>query len=209
MPGTLSQADLVVDLKASLHDAAEVFVADADGDFIRHLDRAVADLTRFRPRTLVGTVTLVAGESLYDPPAGLLSPALVLWGNSQRRNNQPWEKGFPNQPPTLSLVESEGVRKIQLSPAPTASEIHKLGTTFEFTYSARHQVGVDAADTTIDPADRDLLLLRAQAEAMLEMSVRNSGKSATQAPGGGQAKNTNPMAIHGTLMERFERWAAR
>ena len=46
MPGTMIEADLVLDLKASLQDAASVFFAGPDADFRRHLGVAALDFVR-------------------------------------------------------------------------------------------------------------------------------------------------------------------
>ncbi len=207
MAGTLSQADLVADLKAALHDAVDIFTAAADADFIRHLDVAALDLTRFRARQLIGTLTLTADQALYDLPADLIRPSLVLWGSEERRSRKPWQNNYPKQPPVMTVVESGSVKKLHLSPAPDAAEIAKLGSEYKFTYAARHVVAVAAADTTVAAADRDLLLLRARAEALLEISTHNTTKLATQAPGGSPARNATPMEIYKQLIAEFERRA--
>ncbi|MBF0383624.1 MAG: hypothetical protein HQL69_21595 [Magnetococcales bacterium] len=207
MSNALSQADLIADLKASLNDTVDSFTAVDDNDFIRHLSIAASELTRFKPRKLVATITLTAEQSLYDAPADIINPTVVLWGSGQRQNVKPWENSYPSKPPTISLLESAGVKKIQLTPAPTQNEINKLGAEFAYTYSASHIIAIDAADTTINPADRDLLLLRARAEALLEIATSNTTKAATRAPGQGQPKNSSAMAIHDNLISEFEKRA--
>ena len=64
MSGTMSQADLVADLKASVHDVADVFKAEADADWLRFLDASLPDMQWKRPRTKLGSVALAAGASL-------------------------------------------------------------------------------------------------------------------------------------------------
>lgn len=206
MPGTLSQADLIADLKSSLQDAAKIFNAADDADFIRHLTTAAADLSKHKPRKLLATLTLTADQALYDSPDAIIQPSLVLWGDAQRKNSKPWESYFPKTPPTITLLETDTTKKIHLNPAPTAAEIGTLGATFAYTYSASHVIDAAATNTTIAAADRDLLLLRAQAEAMRELAMRNLQKPITMVAGGGQAsKNGTPAGLYAALLAEFGR----
>ncbi|MFH2082087.1 MAG: hypothetical protein ABIK08_11450 [Pseudomonadota bacterium] len=205
----MSQTDLVADLKASLQDAADVFTAAADADFIRHLDMAAGDLGRFRPRTLVGTLTLTADVDLYAAPADIASFKSHLWGISPRAAQKPWEKGYPGRLPNVSVSEVGGVQAISLNPPPTAFQIGVLGSEFRYYYFARHLVGATAADTTVRSADRGLLLLRAQAEAMKEMAMRNIKKPVAMRDGLASApRNGTPSALYQALMDEFEKEAA-
>lgn len=204
MPGTMSRADLVADLKASLHDAADVFTADADADFSRMLDVSALDLGRYRPQILNGSIALTAGTDLYDAPAGMVSFSRELW--SPGRVPAPWEAGYPGPLPRISMVGTPGARKLLFSPAPTAAHIAALGAVFAFVYLAAHAIDDDAADTTIPPELRHALLLRAQAEAMREMAMRNTGKSQVRVDGGGSGtpRNGTPAALFSVLMEEFK-----
>lgn len=205
----MSQTDLVADLKASLRDSADVFTAAADADFIRHLDLAAGDLGRFRPRTLVGTLTLTADVDLYAAPADISSFKSHLWGISPRAAQKPWEKGYPGRLPNVSVSEVGGVQAISLNPPPTAFQIGVLGSEFRYYYFARHLVGATAADTTVRSADRGLLLLRAQAEAMKEMAMRNIKKPVAMRDGLASApRNGTPSALYQALMDEFEKEAA-
>jgi hypothetical protein len=209
MSGTMSQADLVADLKASLHDAAEVFTAASDADFVRHLDLAARDLGRFRRRTLVGTITLTADVDLYAAPADLSSLKSHLWGISPTAARKPWEKGHPGRLPDMREAEVNGVQAISLVPPPTAAQIAMLGSEFRYYYFAAHTVGAAAADTTVKPSDRGLLLLRAQAEAMKEMAMRNIKKPVQLRDGLSSApRNGTPASLFQALMEQFEKEAA-
>lgn len=209
MSGTMSQADLVADLKASLQDAADVFTAASDADFVRHLDMAAADMGRFRRRTLLAALTLEADVALYAAPADLASIKSHLWGIAPRAAHKPWEKTHPGRLPDASVGEADGVQVICLTPPPSAFQIAALGSEFRYYYFARHQIGAAAADTTIKPADRGLLLLRAQAESMKEMAMRNIKKPVQMRDGLASApKNGTPASLFQALMVQFELEAA-
>lgn len=209
MSGSMSQTDLVADLKASLHDAADVFTAADDADFVRFLDMAARDLGRFRRRTLVGTLTLADGVGLYAAPDDLACPKSHLWGISPVSAPQPWEKGYPGRLPDMGLAEVGGSPAIVLTPPPTSFQIGVLGSEFRYYYFARHSIAVDPASTTVRQADRGLLLLRAQAEAMKEMAMRNIKKPVQLRDGLASApKNGTPASLYQALLVQFELEAA-
>ncbi|MFZ5658765.1 MAG: hypothetical protein ACOY5C_02785 [Pseudomonadota bacterium] len=205
----MSLTDLIADLKSSLQDAATVFDAPADADFIRHLNQAALDMGRVRPRTLVGELALVAAQPNYPAPADLLRPKFPLWGMAERQQRRPWDKAWPGPAPRLSLVDTGSGRELWLDPAPTEAQISLLGARYRFYYFATHQIDVDASKTTVLPGDRGLLLLRAQAEAMLEMAMRNIKKPVQLRDGSNSApKNGTPAALASWLLEAFARQAA-
>lgn len=205
MAGTMSQADLVTDFKASIKDAATVFAAASDADFKRHLATAALDFARKRPRTLVGALTLVADQPEYDPPAGFERFKSSLWGIAPAAKAQPWEKTYPGRLPDVRDVELDGDKKLYLDPPPTAGQISTLGSDFRFYYYAAHAIGADAADTTIKASERGLLILRAQAEAMRELAARNVAKPVQMREGmSGQSKNGTPTYLFEQLMREFE-----
>ena len=199
----MSQAELVADLKASLQDAAHVFIATADADFIRHLDAAALDFTRVRPRTLLGEITIVADQFNYAAPADLLTYKSALWGVN--RYSQPWEKSWPGRLPDVRVAENAGVRELHFFFFFTSQQIAVLGSAFKFWYFATHVIGTDEADTTILSGDRGLLLLRAQAEAMKELAMRNIAKPVQMRDGVSSGpRNGTPSYLFETLMEYFE-----
>jgi hypothetical protein len=206
----MDEASLVADLKASLQDAAEVFTAADDADFKRHLAHAAADFGRRFPRRVRGSVTVEADKAEYPAPAGMLRPLRAAWSDTARRNYRPWDRGWPEPDPRLSLeADDTGARVLVLSPPPSQAQITQLGATFPFVYEAGHQIGTQAADTTISDARRGLLLLRAQAEAMKELAARNLKKPVQLRDGqGGAPRNGVPAALHQQLMDEFERLAA-
>lgn len=210
MAGTMSEADLVADLKTSLNDAADVFVAANDADFKRHIANAALDFGRLRRRTLIGTLTLAADQRNYTAPAGLIWPKYPIWGVVEKSRTNPWEMTWPGPLPRLHLMEdATNGRELHLDPPPTAAQIAAFGATYRYYYYAGHTIGADAAQTTVHVSDRDLLLLRAAAEAMRELAYRNSKKPVQLRDGLGSApRNSTPAALADWLMQEFERRAA-
>ena len=206
MPGTMSEADLVVDLKASLNDAKTVFAAD-DSDFKRQLKTAALDLGRKRPRTLVGSFTLVADQAGYAPlPALFLAYKSHLWGIAPRAAPKPWESHYTGRLPDARVAEEGVVRKLTLDRPPTAAQISVLGEEFRYYYSAGHEVAAAAENTTVLAGDRALLILRTQAEAMRELAMRNVMKPIMVREGlSSQPRNGTPSFLHQALMDEFER----
>ena len=206
MAGSMSREDLAADLKASLHDAASVLNAPGGVDFERLLDAAAADMGRVRPLRLLGEITVQAEEPLYDAPADMAGRPILLWGKGEKL--EPWSRTYLRQPELMVIGSGGQALQLLFRPAPTLAQIAKWGSAAEFTYPARHSIGTTAADTTIQPADRGLLLLRAQAEAMRELAMRNVTKPVQLRDGFSQApRNGTPSALYQTLLEEFERRA--
>lgn len=203
MAGSMSQADLVADLKRSLHDAAGVLDAAADADFVRLLGLAATAMQDKRPRTLLGSVSLLAGQIAYP----IASPDFAryktyTWGAPQLA---PWEPCYPGALPRVSAVQQGSGWALAFDPAPSAAHIAAYGATFSFWYFATHRIGVAAGDTTLQPADRPLLLLRAQAEAMREMSMRNIHKPVQVRDGlTGTPRNSTPAALYQALLDEWK-----
>jgi hypothetical protein len=202
----MTRGQLALELKDSLQDAASVFAADEGADFLRFIDAAALDFYRVRPRTLLGELTLVAEQFNYPAPDDLLCYKSAMWGVN--RYSHPWEKSWPGKLPSVYLSENGGVRELHFLPAPSAHQIAILGSVFKYWYFAAHEVGDEEADTTILSGDRGLLLLRAQAEAMKEMAMRNIGKPVQMRDGVSSGpRNGTPAALYEQLMKDFERRA--
>jgi len=205
MAGTMSRADLRADLKASLHDSASV-LADPE-DFDRCLDIAADDLGVYGAttgRTLVGTLTLVAGQAEYAAPADFLRFKMALWGVTAPVS--PWDKNYPGRLP--DVIHCEDV--LVLVPAPTAQQIALLGSAYKFYYFAEHTVAEADADTTLPATSRGLLLLRAQAECCRELALRNITKPVALRDGISNApRNGHPAVLYQALLKEFAERAAR
>lgn len=202
MSGSMSRADLIADLRDSLHDAASVFTAPAEQDFIRLLDIAAADLGRVRTRIMSGSLTLVAGQSGYAAPADLIDFISDTWGAGV--TPYAWEVCYPGPNPRVAVAYAGGVRSLLMSPAPTALQISLYGSAYPYTYLAGHTVSETAADTTVPAGERSLLLLRAQAEAMREVAIRNSAKPVSMRDGySGMPRNGTPAALYQVLLKEW------
>lgn len=204
----LTVTALLADFKASLQDASGFFTAANDADFIRHLNvaaRAVA-LSKIS-RTLIGNMAVQAGVSEYAAPADLLLPKAGFW------TRLPIDvTDIPSTPnPVLSLAELDGSVVLVLTPAPTAAQIAVYGSTYGFYYFASHELTDQEATSTLPERSRNLVLLRAQAEACRELALRQLTKPISLRAGGGstaQTRNMTPSALFQALMEEFGRTAA-
>lgn len=205
MAGSMSEADLVADLKASLNDAATVFTAASDADFKRHLAVAGIAFARRRPRTMVGSLTLVADQAAYAVPSGFVGYKSSLWGIAPKVRAKPWESTWPGPMPTVRYVEVDDAKKLYFDPPPSAAQINALGSEFRYYYYAAHVISATADSTTILPGERPLLLLRGQAEAMRELAFRGSKKPVSLRDGySGAPKNGTPSYLFEALMREFE-----
>lgn len=207
MANTMSMADLVASLKDSLHDATSVFVvegADPDTDFKRFLLQALPDMQLKRPATRLGSVLLDANfpRVAVGANVGFAAFKTYLWGDNCRI--KPWEPAYPGPLPRVTASFAEQQWWLNFDPTPTAQQICVHGSQFDFWYYSSHAIGEVAADTTLNPQDRGLLMLRAQVEAMRELSIRNAGKPVSMRDGfSGQPRNSTAAALSDTLMRSF------
>lgn len=201
----MALASLVVDLKASLHDSASVFRAPDDADFRRFLAEALPDMQFKRPITLMGFVQLEAGVGRYAMPVtDFAAWKTHAWGAGQVPARRPWEPMQPGPMPRVCATSDGSAWWVELDPSPTPLQLAAWGSSLPFWYFRRHELGEAEEDTTVNPLDRGLLLLRAQAQAMLELSVRNAGKPVQMRDGlSGTPRNSTPTALHEMLMKLF------
>lgn len=204
MAVTLS--DLLADYRASLHDASKVF-SDDGKDLLRHLRTACREVGRHkRPRTLTAEVTLVADQVEYSGvPDDLLLPKISQWGHV---NTKPWL--MPRDPLPVIRVLDGTTRKLTLSPPPTSAQIAAFGSTYVYYYLAAHTLDETEDTTTIAEQDRDLVVLRAQAEAMRELAIRDAGKPVSLRGGaasGSAPKVGTPAALYQSLLAEWRELA--
>jgi len=210
MTGTMSLADLAQDLRASIHDAADVFV-NSD-DMARLLRVAAQAFNRHRPRTLVGSLMVEAGRSSYPAPDDIYLYKSGLWGVTPQPKF--WDRNWPGPAPDVRLVDvaqdvaPEGAgngKQLLFSFAPTQRHIAAFGSECRYYYLACHQLSDSANGTTISAGDRALLVLRAQVEAMRELSMRNSKKPVQLRDGlHSGPKNMTPSALYEKLLQEWE-----
>jgi len=209
MPGSMSKADLVADLRGMLKDAVNKFTGEANEALERILDFAALDLGRVRPRARIGSITVVTGTTEYPAPADFLRPLNLIWGHEKRASRKPWASNWPQNIPTLDYVESDTGLVLLLSHPPTASQVADFGEACKFKYYSGHAVADTAAETSVKPADRHLLLIRAVSQALTELALNGISKPVQLGPGvGSMPKNGTPAALAEQLLKQFERMAA-
>lgn len=197
--------DLIAELKNSLHDSASVFKAPDDGDFQRFLRNALPDMGWKRPITRVGQVSLLLGVRRFQiMEADFLRYKTDFWWDSDAPCLRPWETNWPGPAPRTSCNFDAPNWYIDFETAPTVAALAAFGSAFKFWYFAQHLLSDTAGVTTVRDSDSGLLVLRAQAEAMRELAVRNAGKPVQLRDGlSGAPRNSTPSALHETLMHAF------
>jgi hypothetical protein len=201
---SMSLADLTTDLTAFLGDAASRVI-----DKTLCLNMGARDLAHFRPRTLLGQITVEAGVSQYAAPADLVLFKAALWGLDERRRYKPWDTNWPGRLPSLRVIESDGEQALYLDPAPSMFQVNLLGSTYKFYYVAAHVIGADADDTTVREADHDLLIVRAAVFALEQVASSGSVKPVQLGDGySSSPKNGTPAALAELLYKEYERMAA-
>jgi hypothetical protein len=192
----------------SLQDSVSVFSSDEYSDLDRHIDHALADYSRYRPYKIIESITLVSGTAVYAAPAGFVSLIESLYGKSEIQTRKPWDDNYPKYLPAVKVVRDDSDKSVDLvlSPAPDAHLFLCLGADYQFICKKLHVLDNRASLTTIPVEDRELLLLRCQAEAMKEMAMRNSHKPVTIRDGvSGTPRNSTPAALYDQLIKEFEK----
>lgn len=209
---SMKKADILEGLNNSLRHAGK----QLDDKFEEILIASVNDYSRRRPLTGIGTLTLVAEQSVYDAPADLMSFKSHDWGRAHRKRRDPWNSPRVVAIPDVKVVpnsDQSASYQLALSPIPTTEDLCVVGNTMQYFYTKKHVVSdLDAGTngaTTIPECDLDLLLLRMQAEAMMHLSFNRVGKTSTKDP---LTKMTNrsglPGELYRQLIEEFEKRVA-
>ena len=200
----MTRTELIAQHKARLGTAAKHFTAPLDADFGRHIDAAVQALNTSRPRVVPGSAAGIARIARYAGPADMVRFHRLLWGDDRSRRQ--WEPSWAGTPPRVTVQWDGSGMTISLIPAPTSAQITAWGATINYLYVSTHQL-TDTTNT-INPADNNLLMLRASAEAMAELS--NAGVvSPVQLHRGMVAipSNSTPQAVYALLMAEYDRQA--
>lgn len=194
------RTDFKNSLIASLHDTASIF---EDGDFERFIDNALRDYDRVKPQYITTELTLVAEQQYYDAPDDILNTFSNTYGNQYLLATKPWYRYFERFP-KINLKNYQGTQKLWLDESPSSMMILLVGEKYEYTYIAYHKL-TEEANTIEFP----LLLIRAQAEAMKEASIRNMTKPVQlrNGQGGNITVNGTPAALYAQLLQDFERLA--
>ena len=204
MTATMSLEQLTESLKTSLMDSAGLFLDELP----QLLTIAAEDLARVRRRTLVGSIQLRPGKDIYLAPEDLMDYKLSIWGQQQRKTMKPWQPKYPRQLPDVSVIDGSP-KYLVLSFIPTGGQIDLMGSEFRFFYFSNHHIDEDGSKTTVSESERNLLLLRAQAEAMKWLSMRNVDKTVSAKHAiSGASKGGVPAALYRILLEDWERRAS-
>lgn len=196
---------LVADFKASLGGAVEQFRAPDDGDFKRLLGIALSDMQAKRPITKPGEVGLFALQARYAVVAPDFAALKTHMWADPASTPKPWEPNYPGAVPRVSTQWDGVAWWLEFAPAPTMVQLSVWGATFRFWYFAQHVLSEAPGLTTINPSDRGLLLLRAQAEAMRELAMRNVMKPQAMRDGySSTPRNGTPAALFETLLAEFK-----
>lgn len=188
-------------LTASLLDSASQFKPE---DLQRHVNVAFAELCRFSPRVVFAELELVAGQGQYPCPAALSGVLSHDWGRDAKASLQPWSDGWPGELPVMQVgFDGDGARVLQLRPTPSSRQIGLLGSRMPYRYSSRH-ILTDSASSLSDE-DAQLLILRAQAEAMRELAMHHASKPFQLRDGiSSTPRNGMPGYLYSVLMAEFE-----
>lgn len=188
-------------LSASMLDSKRMFT---EADYPRLLNMALAALNAVRPLHKVVVLELAAWRALYPCPEDLNSVFACWWGRSYKAHAAIWADDYPGKLPEWRVLPGAQGRLLQAQPAPSAQQIQILGNRCELEYCADHVLTDKAC--TLNAELLDLLLLRAQAEAMRELAMRNATTAYQLREGVGSVpKNGTPAYLYQELMAEFER----
>ena len=197
----MNRPDLLKAYSDSLLDSQRAFKAD---DFGRHMDTALRELAQFRPRRVLAELNSMPMQREYECPADLIEVLATHYGRAEKAQRQPWDAGYPTQrlPEVTVQYRADGSRYLQVFPAPSYQLLAQIGTVVGYEYSAGHVVTDSYSSLT--PVLVHLAILRAQAEAMRELAMRNSSMptqvkdSLTNTPANG-----TPSYLYQLLMDEF------
>ena len=197
----MNRPDLLKAYSDSLLDSQRAFKAD---DFGRHMDTALRELAQFYPRRMLAELNAMPMQREYECPADLIEVLATHYGRAEKAQRQPWDAGYPTQrlPEVTVQYRADGSRYLQVFPAPSYQLLAQIGTVVGYEYSAAHIVTEEVC--TLTEVDVQLAILRAQAEAMRELAMRNSTQptqikdSLTNTPANGA-----PSYLYTLLMNEF------
>lgn len=197
----MNRPDLLKAYSDSLLDSQRAFKAD---DFGRHMDTALRELAQFYPRRMLAELNAMPMQREYECPADLIEVLATHYGRAEKAQRQPWDAGYPTQrlPEVTVQYRADGSRYLQVFPAPNYQLMAQIGAVVGYEYSAAHIVTEEVC--TLTEVDVQLAILRAQAEAMRELAMRNSTQptqikdSLTNTPANGA-----PSYLYTLLMNEF------
>ena len=197
----MNRPDLLKAYSDSLLDSQRAFKAD---DFGRHMDTALRDLAQVSPRNVLAQLNVLPMQRECECPPDLIRVIATHYGRAEKMQRQPWDVAYPAHrlPDVMVRYRADGSRYLQVSPPPSYEMMTQLGAVVEYEYSAKHILTDE--HNSLTPVLEQLLVLRAQAEAMRELAMRNSTQptqikdSLTNTPANG-----TPSYLYTLLMNDF------
>lgn len=184
----------------SLLDSKRAF---SDTDLPRHLDAALSALSEVRPQCKITLLNLVADRSIYPCPDDLLKVNKCLYGLNVKNSQNPWDDWYVGCLPHWHVFKNNNNQRVLFAnPAPTTLQLTIIGPECEIIYCAGHVLADD--ECSLNKDEIGLLILRAQAEAMREISMKNTTQSYQLREGiSSTPQNGTPAYLYKTLMEEF------
>lgn len=196
---TITRAEVLADYRASLGSATSEFHAGADADLLRHLRVACAAVALKRRAVVHAALSWYVGGTVYQPvPDELVRVEGVDWPGPEAFN--PGAGIAYPPPPRLTVGQTPAGRALIVAPFPTAAHL-AASPTLAYQYTRAYVLAETAEDTTLPDSDRDLVVLRAQVEAMRELALRSHQKPVQMR--GMQSNNMQPSALYEKLLAEF------
>ncbi len=198
------RAQLLEAYKLSLNNSLRIF-KDNGSSYVRHFEVALADLNLWKPLIIHSRLSLVADQSLYPCPEQLNKPLSCFWGRDHKARGRPWDDDYVGQLPEIRIAFDENRKKLlHLIPSPSGRQILILGSECRYTYASDHFL--TETESSLTPNEENLLVLRAQAEAMREASILNVTEPFQLREGlTSTPKNGTPAYLYKELLSEFER----
>ena len=199
----MKRSQLLSTYTASLLDSQRAF-AEVKGDYGRHIEVGLSELARHRPRHVWAELDLLPWQRTYDCPPDLISVFATHYGRDEKAQRQPWDADYPSvQLPDVRLYHRrDGTRCLQVQPAPSYALMSQLGAVCTYEYTAAHIITEEVC--TLTEVDVQLVILRAQAEAMRELAMRNSTTPVNVRDGlTNSPQNGTPSYLYTLLMNEF------
>lgn len=202
----MKRSELLLLFKGSMNNSNRLFKNDGSS-YERHFDIALADLNLWRPLIIYDSLSVIAGQSYYECPKDLNKPISCFYGRGHKARGYPWDDDYVGQLPEIRVVfNKDRSRSLQLMPPPSSRQIQVLGSECSYTYSADHFLNEEGSSLTSN--EENLLILRAQAEAMREAAISNVTEPQTMREGlTSTPKNGTPAYLYSELLSEFKRRA--
>ena len=186
---------------ASLLDSKRAFNEVA---IERHIDVALAALSEIRPQLKIAEIKVAAGRDRYPCPADLIRIHKCNWGISAKSSQRPWDDSYVGALPEWRVFrDPEGKLVLFADPAPTVLQERLIGSCCQLIYTAAHVLTED--ECSLNDEEIGLLILRAQVEAMREISMKNTTQSYQLREGiSSTPMNGTPAYLYITLMDEFK-----